>query len=85
MRDYSLYSPPLLFNPRPATEVGVTFTPTFYLPVMQETLGLIYGALAYLDRVSHFTGTEVEIEGALNVVREQSHAYALTLQEICKG
>lgn len=70
-------------SPKPASEVGTDFVPTFYLPVTAETAPFIRGMLRYLAYEEFWTGTESEIAQAIQVIERQIAEPLLTQADIC--
>lgn len=78
-----LYRPKVLDTAKQVGEVGLEFSPTFFLPVTADTIGFIRGMLDYLDEPIFWQGTPGEIEAAREVIREQLSENILTQEEVC--
>lgn len=85
MKYIRLYRPVLLKRPKPATSLGSTQDPRLFLKVTVETARYIRGVLEFLLERSFWTGTEQEIDNALDVISSQIAEIPLELSEICNN
>lgn len=78
-----LYRVPVLQHPKPASRVGGwPQSPTLFIPVTWGTLLFLYGTTALVIDPYFLTGTEEEVQQALNTLREQISEEPFTLEEL---
>lgn len=78
-----LYKPRVLDTAKPVQEVGLNFSPTFFLPVTLGTIKFIRGMLDYLDEPIFWEGTESEVEAVREVIRRQIAEPIKTQAQVC--
>lgn len=78
-----LYNPRVLWRPFDAQKLDGDFTPSFFIRVDINTIGLLRGMLAYMDDDRLFSGTAQEVQNAIHYVRDQFAEPLLTIDDIC--
>lgn len=78
-----LYKPLVLETAKQVQEVGLEFSPTFFLPVTVGTIGFIRGMLDYLDEAIFWEGSAQDVEAVREVIREQIAQPILTQEQVC--
>lgn len=75
---------PFIVGPSSASEIlGSLWLPNFYLPTTLRTARLIKGCLQFCDERGMYTGTEGEIDDAIEVLRRQIAEPLKTQEEVC--